>query len=134
MASEIIAAADAGFQNIWSLQSCIDTLYEFGSEEQRQKYIPRICAGETMSMDLTEPDAGSDLQRVMLKATQDEDCLLYTSYYIIPHFPYVRAVVNQHFLLTLLKAEAHTKLQAVSYTHLKEMENPHSLRYALWQH
>ena len=73
MASEIIAAADAGFQNIWSLQSCIDTLYEFGSEEQRQKYIPRICAGETMSMDLTEPDAGSDLQRVMLKATQDED-------------------------------------------------------------
>ena len=73
MASEIIAAADAGFQNIWSLQSCINTLYEFGSEEQRQKYIPRICAGETMSMDLTEPDAGSDLQRVMLKATQDED-------------------------------------------------------------
>jgi alkylation response protein AidB-like acyl-CoA dehydrogenase len=73
MASEIISAADAGFQNVWSLQSCIDTLYEFGTEEQRQKYIPRICAGETMSMDLTEPDAGSDLQRVMLKATQDED-------------------------------------------------------------
>ena len=72
MLSEVISAADAGFQNIWSLQSCIDTLYEFGSEEQRQKYIPRICAGETMSMDLTEPDAGSDLQRVMLKATFDE--------------------------------------------------------------
>ena len=72
MLSEVISAADAGFQNIWSLQSCIDTLYEFGSEEQRQKYIPRICAGETMSMDLTEPDAGSDLQRVMLKATYDE--------------------------------------------------------------
>ena len=73
MASEVIAAADAGFQNIWSLQSCIDTLYEFGNEEQRQKYIPRICQGETMSMDLTEPDAGSDLQRVMLKASQDAD-------------------------------------------------------------
>ena len=72
MLSEVISAADAGFQNIWSLQSCIDTLYEFGSEEQRQKYIPRVCAGETMSMDLTEPDAGSDLQRVMLKATFDE--------------------------------------------------------------
>ena len=72
MLSEVISAADAGFQNIWSLQSCIDTLYEFGSEEQRQKYIPRVCAGETMSMDLTEPDAGSDLQRVMLKATYDE--------------------------------------------------------------
>jgi len=73
MLSELVAAADSGFQNIWSLQSCIDTLYEFGSEEQQQKYIPRIAAGETMSMDLTEPDAGSDLQRVMLKATQDED-------------------------------------------------------------
>jgi len=72
MLSELISAADAGFQNIWSLQSCIDTLYEFGSEEQRQKYIPRVCAGEGMSMDLTEPDAGSDLQRVMLKATFDE--------------------------------------------------------------
>jgi len=76
MLSEVISSADAGFQNVWSLQSCIDTLYEFGSEEQRRKYIPRVCAGETMSMDLTEPDAGSDLQRVMLKATYDEanDC------------------------------------------------------------
>lgn len=73
MLSEVVSAADAGFQNVWSLQSCIDTLYEFGSEEQRQRYIPRVCAGETMSMDLTEPDAGSDLQRVMLKATQDAD-------------------------------------------------------------
>ena len=76
MLSEVISAADAGFQNIWSLQSCIDTLYEFGSDDQRERYIPRVCAGETMSMDLTEPDAGSDLQRVMLKATYDEkeDC------------------------------------------------------------
>ena len=73
MASELVAAADAGFQNIWSLQDCIETLFEFGSEEQRKKYIPRVCAGETMSMDLTEPDAGSDLQRVMLKATYDEE-------------------------------------------------------------
>ena len=72
MLSEMISSADAGFQNIWSLQSCIDTLYEFGNDEQRAKYIPRICQGETMSMDLTEPDAGSDLQRVMLKATFDE--------------------------------------------------------------
>ena len=72
MISEIVSAADSSFQNIWSLQSCIDTLYEFGSEEQRQQYIPRVCAGESMSMDLTEPDAGSDLQRVMLKATFDE--------------------------------------------------------------
>ena len=73
MASEMVATADAGFQNIWSLQDCIETLYEFGSEEQRQKYIPRVCAGETMSMDLTEPDACSDLQSVMLKATYSEE-------------------------------------------------------------
>ncbi|NLZ19563.1 MAG: acyl-CoA dehydrogenase [Bacteroidales bacterium] len=72
MASEIVSAADASFQNIWSLQSCADTLYEFGDDDQRERFIPRICAGETMSMDLTEPDAGSDLQRVMLKASWDE--------------------------------------------------------------
>ena len=73
MLSEVVSAADAGFQNVWSLQSCIDTLYEFGTDEQRAKYIPLVSKGATMSMDLTEPDAGSDLQRVMLKATQDED-------------------------------------------------------------
>ena len=73
MLSEMISQADAGFQNVWSLQSCIDTLFEAGNEEQFERYIPRVCAGETMSMDLTEPDAGSDLQSVMLKATQDAD-------------------------------------------------------------
>ena len=73
MLSEMIAQADAGFQNVWSLQSCIDTLFEAGDEEQFKRYIPRVCNGETMSMDLTEPDAGSDLQSVMLKATQEAD-------------------------------------------------------------
>ena len=72
MCAEIVAAADAGFGNIWSLQDCIETLYEFGNEDQHQRYIPRVCQGETMSMDLTEPDAGSDLQSVMLKATYSE--------------------------------------------------------------
>ncbi len=72
MCAEIVAAADAGFGNIWSLQDCIETLYEFGNEDQHSRFIPRICKGETMSMDLTEPDAGSDLQSVMLKATFDE--------------------------------------------------------------
>ncbi len=73
MCAEIVAAKDAGFGNIWSLQDCIETLYEFGNEDQHSRFIPRICAGETMSMDLTEPDAGSDLQSVMLKATYDEE-------------------------------------------------------------
>jgi len=73
MTTDMVARADAGFCTLWSLQDCAETLYEFGDEEQRQKYIPRMCAGETMSMDLTEPDAGSDLQAVMLKATEDPE-------------------------------------------------------------
>ena len=73
MAADIVSRADTGFENLWGLQDCAETLYEFGSEEQKQKYIPRVCAGETMSMDLTEPDAGSDLQAVMLKATKKDD-------------------------------------------------------------
>lgn len=73
MAADIVSRADAGFENLWGLQDCAETLYEFGDEDQRSRYLPRVCNGETMSMDLTEPDAGSDLQSVMLKATQKED-------------------------------------------------------------
>ena len=73
MCAELVAASDAGFGNIWSLQDCIETLYEFGNENQHARFIPRIAHGETMSMDLTEPDAGSDLQSVMLKASYDEE-------------------------------------------------------------
>ena len=73
MCAEIVAHKDAGFGNIWSLQDCIETLYEFGSEDQHRRFIPRICQGETMSMDLTEPDAGSDLQSVQLRATYSEE-------------------------------------------------------------
>lgn len=72
MAADMVSRADAGFENLWGLQDCAETLYEFGSEDQRQRYLPRVCGGETMSMDLTEPDAGSDLQSVMLKATYNE--------------------------------------------------------------
>lgn len=73
MAADIVSRADAGFENLWGLQDCAETIYEFADEDQKQRYIPRVCEGETMSMDLTEPDAGSDLQSVMLKATQKED-------------------------------------------------------------
>lgn len=72
MAAEVTSTADASFENLWGLQDCAETIYEFADEAQKSKYIPRICAGETMSMDLTEPDAGSDLQSVMLKATYNE--------------------------------------------------------------
>ncbi|MCC8153624.1 MAG: acyl-CoA dehydrogenase family protein [Tannerellaceae bacterium] len=73
MAADLVSRADAGFENLWGLQDCAETLYEFGNENQRQRYLPRVCGGETMSMDLTEPDAGSDLQSVMLKATYSEE-------------------------------------------------------------
>lgn len=72
MAADMVSRADAGFVNIWGLQDCAETIYEFANEEQRKKFLPRVCAGETMAMDLTEPDAGSDLQAVMLKATYSE--------------------------------------------------------------
>ena len=72
MAADMVSRADAGFVNIWGLQDCAETINEFASEEQKERYLPRVCAGETMAMDLTEPDAGSDLQAVMLKATFNE--------------------------------------------------------------
>lgn len=72
MAADMVSRADAGFVNIWGLQDCAETIYEFAGEDQRQRFLPRVCAGETMAMDLTEPDAGSDLQAVMLKATYNE--------------------------------------------------------------
>ena len=64
MAGEIVARADVGFATIWMLQDCADTI--------KDKFLPRIYQGATCSMDLTEPDAGSDLQSVRLKATFDE--------------------------------------------------------------
>lgn len=73
MAADIVSRADAGFVNIWGLQDCAETINEFASEEQKEKYLPRVSGGDTMAMDLTEPDAGSDLQAVQLKATWNEE-------------------------------------------------------------
>ncbi|MDR0565468.1 MAG: acyl-CoA dehydrogenase family protein [Prevotellaceae bacterium] len=72
MSAEIVSRADAGFGNIWGLQDCAETIHEFASKELKDEFLPRINLGATCSMDLTEPDAGSDLQAVMLKATWDE--------------------------------------------------------------
>ena len=73
MAAEIVARADAGFSNIWGLQDCAETIHEFGSQELKDEFLPRIHRGDTCSMDLTEPDAGSDLQAVMIKASWDQE-------------------------------------------------------------
>ncbi len=72
MAADIVSRADAGFVNVWGLQDCAETINEFANDEQKMKYLTRVSAGETMAMDLTEPDAGSDLQAVQLKATYNE--------------------------------------------------------------
>lgn len=72
MAADIVSRADAGFVNIWGLQDCAETINEFADEDQKNRFLPRISNGETAAMDLTEPDAGSDLQAVQLKATFDE--------------------------------------------------------------
>ena len=73
MAAELVSRADAGFANIWGLQDCAETIAEFASDDIKAEFLPRVCAGETCSMDLTEPDAGSDLQAVQLKATFNEE-------------------------------------------------------------
>ncbi|PHS53728.1 MAG: acyl-CoA dehydrogenase [Lutibacter sp.] len=74
MAAEMVSRADAGFANIWGLQDCAETICEFGSDEQKEKYLPRFNRdGVTAAMVLTEPDAGSDLQSVKLKATYSEE-------------------------------------------------------------
>lgn len=73
MAAEIVSRADASFANIWGLQDCAETIREFADEEQKQRYLPRFSReGATAAMVLTEPDAGSDLQAVQVKAHFDE--------------------------------------------------------------
>ena len=72
MAADIVSRADAGFVNIWGLQDCAETINEFADEDQKERFLPRISNGETAAMDLTEPDAGSDLQAVQLKAHLNE--------------------------------------------------------------
>lgn len=72
MAAELVSTADSGFSNIWGLQDCAETIHEFASDELKDKFLPEFNKGATAAMVLTEPDAGSDLQAVQLKAEYDE--------------------------------------------------------------
>ena len=69
-AIEIVSQADASLMNFFGLQGGIaETIAEFGSEELKQQYLPRMATGEfTGAMALTEPDAGSDLAAVQTRA------------------------------------------------------------------
>ena len=73
MAAELVSRGDAGFSNIWGLQDCAETLHEFASKEIKDEFLPRFNKGATAAMDLTEPDAGSDLQAVQLRAEYCEE-------------------------------------------------------------
>lgn len=74
MANEIVSRADAGFANIWGLQDCAETINDFADEEIKDEFLPKFSyEGATGAMDLTEPDAGSDLQVVQFKATLEND-------------------------------------------------------------
>jgi len=74
IATELISRGDASLMNIFGLQEISDTINKFATEDQKERYLPRFSSGEVMgSMALTEPDAGSDLQTVMLKAEEGED-------------------------------------------------------------
>jgi alkylation response protein AidB-like acyl-CoA dehydrogenase len=74
MATEMVSRADASLMNIFGLQGIAETINAFASDDIKAEYLPRFSAGEvTGAMVLTEPDAGSDLQAVSLRAWQDED-------------------------------------------------------------
>ncbi len=73
IAIEMVSQADASLMNIFGLQDIAETINEFADEELKAKYLPLFASGKvTGAMALTEPDAGSDLQAVQLKATYDE--------------------------------------------------------------
>ena len=71
IAIEVVSRADAALMTIFGLQDIAETINSFGTEEQKQHYLPKFASGEvTGAMALTEPDAGSDLQAVRLRAYQ----------------------------------------------------------------
>jgi len=73
-ATELIARADASLMNIFGLQDIAEMICRYGTEEQKQEFIPKFTTGEyTGAMSLTEPDAGSDLQAVKLTAYQNDE-------------------------------------------------------------
>ncbi len=70
---EMVSQADASLMNLFGLQDIAVTLGKFGTEEQKDRVLPKFCKGEVSgSMALTEPDAGSDLPSVTCKAIEKD--------------------------------------------------------------
>ena len=66
-----VERVDSGYRSALSVQSSLVMLpiYEYGSEEQRQKYLPRLATGELIGcFGLTEPDHGSDPSSMRTRA------------------------------------------------------------------
>ena len=105
MCADMVSAVDAGFTNIWGLQDCAETIHEFANEDQKQRFLTRVSHGETMAMDLTEPDAGSDLQAVMLKATFNEE----DGYWYLNGVKRFITNGDGDIALVLARSEEHTK-------------------------
>ncbi|MFA7360411.1 MAG: acyl-CoA dehydrogenase family protein [Candidatus Kapaibacterium sp.] len=105
MATEIISRADASLMNIFGLQDIAEMIEKYGTEEQKEKYIPGFCTGQyTGAMALTEPDAGSDLQAVKLQAYQDE-----SGKWFLRGVKRFITNGNAHVHLVLARSEAGTK-------------------------
>jgi len=74
MIVEMVSRADPALMNIFGLQDISETVNKFADDEMKAAFLPRFASGEvTGSMALTEPEAGSDLQNVQLKATEQPD-------------------------------------------------------------
>ena len=74
MIVEMVSRADPSLMNIFGLQDIAETVNKFAGDEMKDAYLPRFASGEvTGSMALTEPEAGSDLQNIQLKATEQPD-------------------------------------------------------------
>jgi alkylation response protein AidB-like acyl-CoA dehydrogenase len=74
MAVEMVSRADASFMNLYGLQEIAETINEFASPELKEQYLPKMASGQfSGAMVLTEPEAGSDLQAISLRATYDEN-------------------------------------------------------------
>lgn len=105
MAIEMVSRADASLMNIFGLQDIADCINKFGSDEQRQEFLPGFCTGEyTGAMALTEPDAGSDLQACKLQAYQTEN-----GQWRLKGVKRFITNGNGHVLLVLARSEPGTK-------------------------
>lgn len=73
MMVEIVSRAESGLMTIFGLQEIASSIEEYGSEEAKQRVLPKFSRGEVSgAMILTEADAGSDLGAVQTRAVYDE--------------------------------------------------------------